>query len=147
MTLTTKACPILLRGSHHPKTLVFRHPLTGIQLVKGSIKVGESADAAALRELYEEAGICCARVTQRLGIWDSGLSGQIWPLHVCEAAKNLPERWQQLTLDDCGHRFAFFWHPLHQDPSEDWHMLFCLALKEIRRRLEESAANSRLSKQ
>ena len=36
---------------------MFRHPLAGIQLVKGTVEPSESPEDAARRELFEESGL------------------------------------------------------------------------------------------
>lgn len=68
--IPSKACPIILSHSHQPRIMLFRHPLAGVQIVKGTIEVGESARQAALRELNEETGINCASISADLGCWD-----------------------------------------------------------------------------
>ena len=54
------------RGS---ELLVFRHPLAGVQLPKGTVEPGEAYAAAALRELHEESGLDLALKPQPIGIW------------------------------------------------------------------------------
>jgi len=130
-----KACPVVLRGADRSEVLVFRHPLAGIQLVKGGIEPGEAPGAAALRELREEAGISTAQVERDLGLWDSGHTGQVWSLHLCRVTAVLPERWTFQTADDGGQRFEFFWHPLQREASSAWHPLFQAALSILRQRL------------
>ena len=66
-----KACPVVLRTRGSREILVFEHPLAGIQLVKGTIELGESPEAAALRELGEESGITSASWVRSLGTWSS----------------------------------------------------------------------------
>jgi 8-oxo-dGTP pyrophosphatase MutT (NUDIX family) len=72
-----KACPILFRDPGFSRILVFKHPSTGVQLVKGTIESGEPPADAALRELREEAGISNAKVDRDLGTWVSGFENQI----------------------------------------------------------------------
>lgn len=54
-----KVCPVVTQDSDSGnQLLLFRHPLAGIQLVKGTLEVDDSSvRAAALRKLAEEAGI------------------------------------------------------------------------------------------
>uniref|UniRef100_UPI00124C1F65 NUDIX domain-containing protein n=1 Tax=Acinetobacter ursingii TaxID=108980 RepID=UPI00124C1F65 len=53
-----KVVPILIRRKAQTlEILAFRHPLAGIQLVKGSIEPNETYDYAAIRELFEESGL------------------------------------------------------------------------------------------
>lgn len=130
--LPTKACPVVLRDRDGIEILAFRHPFAGIQLVKGTIEIGESPEAAAVRELAEEAGLVNAKVVSHFGVWDSKHEGQIWSLHHCEVAREIPDEWIHHTSDDGGHDFAFFWHPLSQPGDEQWHKLFQDALVFIR---------------
>lgn len=111
---------------------MFRHPLAGIQLVKGSIERLESPDAAALRELQEESGIASGHVLRDLGIWTSGFEDQVWSFHEVWVSQELPETWSHIAADDGGQTFSFFWHPLGAAPSDEWHALFVGALNFIR---------------
>ncbi|KAF0864574.1 NUDIX domain-containing protein [Pseudomonas sp. LD120] len=131
--LVNKACPVVLRHGSSLEILAFRHPLAGLQLVKGTLEPGESSAVAAVRELLEEAGVQGEAVRQ-LGIWHSGFSGQVWAFHERRVAEGLPERWQHACGDDGGHRFSFFWHPLGCEPSAEWHPLFQGALNFLRER-------------
>ncbi|SFI84410.1 NUDIX hydrolase [Jannaschia pohangensis] len=104
------ACPILRQGG---RVLAFRHPLAGLQLVKGGIEPGETPEAAALRELQEEAGVE-GRDPQLFGRCTTVQPGEVWHL-VAVTADQLPDRWDHRCSDDGGHDFAFFWH----DPAGD----------------------------
>ena len=117
-----------------PEILMFRHPRAGCQLVKGSIEPGESAPQAALRELFEEAGIRDARVIRDLGLWEATESQQVWSFQQCEPAQALPDQWSHACADDGGHTFELFWQPLAEDPS-DVHPMFVGALRIVRARL------------
>ncbi len=59
-----KACPVVLRGAAAGRVdvLVFRHPLAGTQLVKGTIEAAEVIQRAAERELLEESGLVATAV-------------------------------------------------------------------------------------
>ncbi|MGX5266288.1 NUDIX domain-containing protein, partial [Klebsiella pneumoniae] len=58
MTLIEKVVPGVFRKiNNNLEILVFRHPLAGIQIVKGTVEHQEQLEYAALRELYEESGI------------------------------------------------------------------------------------------
>jgi 8-oxo-dGTP pyrophosphatase MutT (NUDIX family) len=132
----TKACAIVLRQRDDAtELLVFRHPLAGIQIVKGTIERGESSQAAALRELWEEAGIRATRVTADLGTWASPYEAQVWAFHVCEVAGELPDTWTHHTADDGGLDFEFFWHPLPNAPTAAWHPVFAAAWRLLVARL------------
>ncbi len=129
-----KACPVVIRGHGHIEILAFAHPLAGLQLVKGTIEPGETSAAAALRELREESGLHASRVAADLGIWASGHADQIWAFHLCEV-HHPPDSWTHRTSDDGGHDFRFFWHPLSQPPSAQWHGVFQRALQHIASKL------------
>lgn len=133
-----KACPIVLRAhADGLDLLAFRHPLAGLQIVKGGIQPGENAHDAALHELAEESGIACATVAAHWGHWHSGHEGQVWAMLRCQPTHALPEYWWHHTNDDGGHVFAFFWQPLvrHRQPialqEGEWHPLFIRAIGHI----------------
>lgn len=131
-----KACPVVLRNRDGAaELLAFRHPLAGIQLVKGSIERLESPAEAALRELQEESGIASGHVLRGLGVWTSGFQDQVWSFHEVWVSQALPESWSHLAADDGGQVFSFFWHPMSAEPSDEWHGLFVGALSFIRRSL------------
>jgi 8-oxo-dGTP pyrophosphatase MutT (NUDIX family) len=130
---STKACPVVTRhGALGDDILVFRHPAAGVQLVKGTIEVGETAAEAALRELAEESGIVSAELAGSIGVWNSGYGGEIWEFFEIRVLDPLPERWQHFAHDDGGHEFQFYWHPLREKPNAEWHPLFVDALQFIR---------------
>jgi 8-oxo-dGTP pyrophosphatase MutT (NUDIX family) len=131
MQQPTKACPVVLRRSLGVDVLAFEHPFGGRQLVKGTIEPGEAPGEAAVRELFEESGLV-AQALQDLGTWQSGFEQQVWSFHLCQPARELPERWVHHAKDDGGQDFRFFWHPLLQTPSEGWHEVYLRALLHIR---------------
>lgn len=132
-----KACAVVLSSTAGARILLFRHPLAGAQLVKGTIEEGETPSQAALRELSEESGIDAATVVGDLGVWDAEHLDQIWSFHLCQAKEPLPERWSHQTLDDHGHLFQFFWASLDQLPHADCHPVFSRALGFLSIRLQE----------
>lgn len=129
-----KTCPVVIRGQGAIEILAFEHPLAGLQLVKGTIEPGENSRDAALRELREESGLNAFTVLADLGILTSGYESQIWAFHLC-GIDSLPDSWIYRTGDDGGHNFKFFWHPLSQQPNEQWHWVFHGALKYIASKL------------
>jgi 8-oxo-dGTP pyrophosphatase MutT (NUDIX family) len=130
-----KACPVVLRRRDEVEILAFIHPLAGRQLVKGTVEPGETVEAAAARELCEEAGIAGTQVTNRLG--DAEIdAGQRWHF-LRMAVAELPDGWTHHCEDDSGHDFVFFWHPLASEPGSDWHPVFQRALAYIRNCLVE----------
>lgn len=133
-----KVCPVVFSSSLPTRLLLFRHPLAGTQLVKGTIENGEPPGEAALRELAEESGINDALIEADLGCWRADHRDQIWSFHLCRAGRDLPERWTHQTLDDHGHVFEFFWASLEDLPYADCHPVFQRALKFLVERLEQS---------
>lgn len=131
----TKVCPVVLRARQSVEILAFEHPLAGFQLVKGGVEPSETNTAAAIRELHEEAGIT-GNVIRDLGIWHAEITGQTWAFHQCQVSADLPDTWTHFAEDDGGHEFRFFWHPLHSEPSPEWHPLFQSALAFLRTRLK-----------
>ena len=137
-----KACPVVVRGSGPALAIMaFRHPLSGCQLVKGTIERGERAEEAAVRELLEEAGIH-GRVLRDLGLWQSGHNDQLWSFHLCQAATVLPDTWSHHCADAGGHTFEFFWQPLYVPPADGWHPVHIAAMDYVRRSLSFSLSRS-----
>ncbi|MFQ6547945.1 NUDIX domain-containing protein [Aestuariibius sp. 2305UL40-4] len=104
--------------------LAFRHPLAGLQLVKGTIEAGEDPGAAACRELAEECGLVA--VGPPVFLFDSSdlPDADRWFFYLCPVEGVLEDRWDFETADDGGQRFRFFWHGLEDDLSDEWHPLF-----------------------
>jgi len=125
-----KACPVVLRTRQSLEILAFKHPLAGLQLVKGSVEPGESTEVAAIRELQEEAGIT-GKVIRDLGTWHSEITGHIWAFHQCQVPEDLPDAWTHFAEDDGGHEFQFFWHPLSSVLTNEWHPIFQAALTKL----------------
>ena len=69
MTLIEKVVSVILRDiNQRTEILVFKHPIAGIQIVKGTVETNEELEKAALRELYEESGISSAHIHSYLGL-------------------------------------------------------------------------------
>lgn len=130
-----KACPVVLRSGNGLEVLAFEHPLAGFQLVKGSIEPGEPPAAAAVRELLEESGLKASSVSADLGIWVPGYQDQVWSFHVCDVSDPPLERWVHHAADDGGHDFSFFWQPLSERVSAEWHWVFRGALAFVAERV------------
>lgn len=127
-----KVCPVVLRvDPEGAKVLAFRHPHAGCQLVKGTIKAGESADSAAIRELREESGIDGISIREHLGIWDPSFESQIWTFFRCDAP-DLKNEWIYHTEDGGGLEFQFFWHPIAKNPGAEWHWVYRRAVEWLR---------------
>jgi 8-oxo-dGTP pyrophosphatase MutT (NUDIX family) len=138
VSLDRKVCPVVLRRRNgRAEILAFRHPTAGLQLVKGSIEPGEDPARAALRELFEESGIEGAEVVLSLGAVRVTGPDQEWQVFVCSTGP-LPDAWSHFTEDGGGHAFSFFWHPLDEEPDDDWHSIFKQAVNFIRSTIENS---------
>ena len=105
--------------------LVFRHTdysyeEVGIQVPAGSIRAGETPEAAALREAREETGLKDFKIVRKLGEAEYDISPyrfEIQHRHVfhLELTEPTPERWASQEDHDCEHeptRFECFWVPL-----------------------------------
>ena len=130
MAAPAKACPILPRiRAGAAEVLAFRHPLAGLQLVKGTVEPGEAPADAAVREMWEEAGIR-VRVVRPLGTHQA-LPGQAWALFLCAIDTPLPDGWVHRTEDDGGHDFRFFWQPLTGESLAQWGPPYAAVLARI----------------
>ena len=109
-----KVCPFILRTNAlaQIEILVFQHPVSGIQIVKGTRESHEHILDAAIRELYEESGIIrttahCSYIGQQF------TASKPWHFIAIDIQDlELKEQWQHQTLDDYGHVFSFFWMPV-----------------------------------
>lgn len=64
-----KVTALLTRvGLAGPELLVFQHPTAGVQLPAGTVEMGESVEAAVLREVAEETGLSQVHIAQYLGM-------------------------------------------------------------------------------
>lgn len=105
--------------------LVFRHvdyawEQVGIQVPAGSIRAGETPEAAALREAREETGLTEFTIVRKLGEAEYDISPyrfEIQRRHFFELGLHgeVPDRWYSKEDHD-GHgeptRFECFWIPL-----------------------------------
>ncbi len=118
-----KAAAVVVRTTAYgPELLVFRHPLAGVQIPKGSIESGESPADAAVRELAEESGILAGRVIRHVG-WhqfevgedatnDEPRETQIWHTFLIAADAERRDSWShQASGSEIEERlvFEFFW--------------------------------------
>ncbi len=130
-----KACPVIIRERPNGKEiLVFHHPLAGNQVVKGTIKSGETLKSACERELFEESGIK-ATCESYLGEWVSNYENQVWGFYLMKTKCNLPNNWVHFTEDGGGLEFSFFWRSLNSDTDDTFHPLFQGAISYINKRL------------
>ena len=136
-----KVVPIILRKfDSQNEILVFRHPLAGIQIVKGTVEEDETLEVAALRELKEESGINDAFIDKYFGIHCPMQKGPNWHVFLCKATQSLPEYWQHFCADDGGLVFSFFWHSLNESPNYEWHSIFQELLQFIQQKMIESSS-------
>lgn len=130
--MQAKVCPVITRVSGgRLEILAFEHPSAGKQLVKGSIEAGESPMLAAARELEEESGV---RASDFAPVGETRIGGTLWYFFAAHVS-GLADAWEHQTMDDHGHQFRFFWHPLDQAPDKEWHRQFHEALAFIRQAL------------
>jgi 8-oxo-dGTP pyrophosphatase MutT (NUDIX family) len=128
-----KVCPVIFRERNSQKEiLAFRHPLAGIQLVKGTVEENEDLQAAGLRELAEESGISKIAAIEFKGSLEFAEKNQIWHFFLCDVREDLPETWDFFTEDDGGLNYSFFWFALGETPSGDWHPVYQKALNFIK---------------
>lgn len=118
-----KACACVVQAG---RLLVFRHPLAGVQLPKGTIDPGETPAQAVLRELAEESGLVLEAQSVALGHFDvervaNGFipgeepEWQRWHVFWIAPVAPLPERWEHVahgSPEEDGLVFRYFWHPL-----------------------------------
>ena len=131
-----KVVPVILRNQKQGlEILAFRHPLAGIQLVKGTIEQDEKYDEAAIRELFEEAGLIAEPKPKFIGNFTLNCIQQDWYFYLCEVRADLAETLIHHCQDGGGLDFEFFWYRLNQKPNESWHETFQEALAFLRKNL------------
>ncbi|SDB81328.1 NUDIX hydrolase [Acinetobacter boissieri] len=135
MTVVEKVVPIIFRNfNQNIEILVFRHPIAGIQIVKGTVEANEKLEDAAIRELYEESGISSASIDSYLGLHHPSELKANWHVFVCHTTEDLKDSWVHSCNDDGGLEFNFFWHPLAEEPTDEWHQIFKELLEFIKSR-------------
>ena len=118
---------VLVYCVHEGRLLVFRHvdyswEEVGLQVPAGSIKEGETIEAAALRELQEETGYNCFAIDSVLGTTWYDLSpyrDELQERYFVRAhvTGTLPERWESQEDHDGlkePTRLECFWVPLQR---------------------------------
>ena len=112
-------CYITRESTGSLQVLVFEHldfPDSGIQVPAGSVEPGETPEEAALREAWEESGVCGLRVQRYIGSfhWWHAERSEDNERHVFHlvTSQPLPERWVHTVsagAEDKGLRFAYYW--------------------------------------
>ncbi|MEX3016984.1 NUDIX hydrolase [Gymnodinialimonas hymeniacidonis] len=123
-----KVCPVVIRGDG--RILAFRHPLAGLQFVKGTLEEEESTPEAATRELHEEAGVVLSAV-HYLGESSTIVDDETWHFWLMQDS-DLPETWDHACEDDGGHVFSFFWQDLTQPLPQEFAAPFQRAAEHLR---------------
>ena len=124
-------------GPAGPELLVFEHPHAGVQLPAGTVEEGESFEAAAMREAWEETGALGLTLVGEVGAgqW----RGQDRRLFHLRATVEMPDEWQVMTPDGGGLIWWCYWttiddaHATIHEHQRDW-------LDAARPALDESAS-------
>jgi len=136
-----KAVAVVVRcRCGRPEILVFRHPLAGVQLPKGTVEIGENIAQATLRELAEESGLVLTVAPVPIGRWRRVIEGppvqiQHWHIGLLTAPPELPDHWSHQASgseQEEGLIFFYFWVGLDDDSSRFVHPLFADTLILIR---------------
>ena len=145
MKTVKKAVAVVLRsGEHAPEVLVFRHPLAGVQIPKGTVEDFETVESATLRELEEESGLALEAKPKIIGTWnrtvgggpDEGGPSEIneWHIAILKPDTHLPDLWSHDATGspaEEGLTFEFFWLPVDKKLAENLHPLFAETAKII----------------
>jgi 8-oxo-dGTP pyrophosphatase MutT (NUDIX family) len=116
---------VVRHGAHGPELLVFRHPVAGTQLPKGSVEPGERPEDAARRELEEESGIVTTAEVAEVGrhVFEVGAGPSedgprelhLWHTFLVAAGERLRHEWVHEATGggaEQGLRFEYFWLPI-----------------------------------
>jgi 8-oxo-dGTP pyrophosphatase MutT (NUDIX family) len=124
-----KACPVVPHPDGHPARLLsFLHPLTGSQLVKGTVEPGENPLQAMRRELFEETGLR-ARAIIDLGHSDDVQPSERWHFALVRVRGPVKEQWLHHTHDGGGLDFHCRWtavdspHPFEERFARAWDVI------------------------
>jgi 8-oxo-dGTP pyrophosphatase MutT (NUDIX family) len=145
MKTVWKALAAVVRpGDGQPQVLVFRHPIAGVQLPKGTVEPDETMNEATLRELAEESGLHLDAVPEPVGTWkrvvgggpneDGPLEINMWSISILRPNGKLPDKWDheaEGSPAEEGLTFAFFWLPLDQSFPTAVHPLFAPVARMI----------------
>jgi len=131
-----KACAVVTRvRDDQADILAFRHPQAKSQLVKGTIDPEEDPADAVCRELFEESGLVATKNPKLLLVDHASIDHNTWYFFHCKVPQPIPETWDHQALDDSGHIFSFFWHPIEAGLDEAWHPVFHRAFEVLEPKL------------
>ena len=138
-----------------PEVLVFRHPMAGVQLPKGTVEADEAMHEATLRELAEESGLHLDAVPEPVGTWkrvvgggpneDGPLEINMWSISILRANGSLPDQWDheaEGSPAEDGLTFAFFWLPLDRSFPTVVHPLFATAASMILDHVDQRSSSA-----
>jgi 8-oxo-dGTP pyrophosphatase MutT (NUDIX family) len=137
-TTKRKVTALITRpGPDGPEVLVFDHPVSGYQLPAGTCEDGESFEAAALREGWEETGALGLELVREVGA--SMLRDEDRHIFHLRATVEMPDEWRVATPDGGGLIWWCSWMPIDEshalvhEHQRDW-------LDAARPALDRSAA-------
>lgn len=149
MRIIHKAVAAVIRDTDRAsELLVFRHPVAGVQIPKGTVEGDETIEAATLRELKEESGLELSIVPNFIGTWERIVGGgpdengpleiNIWHISILKPGFNLPKEWSHHATGspaEEGLIFDFFWEPIDNTLSERLDPLFAPTVDMIHQKV------------
>jgi 8-oxo-dGTP pyrophosphatase MutT (NUDIX family) len=111
-------------GPDGPEVIVFDHPVSGYQLPAGTVEDGESFEAAALREGWEETGALGLELVREVGV--STLRDEDRHIFHLRATVEMPDEWRVATPDGGGLIWWCSWMPIDEshalvhEHQRDW---------------------------
>jgi ADP-ribose pyrophosphatase YjhB (NUDIX family) len=97
MTVRKVTALITRPGVAGPELLVFDHGLAGVQIPAGTVEHGETFEAAALREAWEETGALGLELVRELAVLRT--RGEERHLFHLRASVAMPDEWRVVTPD------------------------------------------------
>jgi 8-oxo-dGTP pyrophosphatase MutT (NUDIX family) len=151
MTLITvhKAVAAVVRDNR--ELLVFKHPIAGVQIPKGTVEPDEGIQAATMRELAEESGLKYTDDPQIIGTWERIVGGgptedgpleiNLWHISILQAEGDHPDTWAHRATGspaEEGLIFEFFWVPIDQGLADKLDPLFSPTAEIIQAHFQNS---------